>query len=246
MSLMQRSFILKSTPLAQRAALLLLVVLALQGCKTLVPASWRIPPGKAAAPVTARSTLDADDLFAYTRHVLALGHDDLNQEIATRNERVVSGRLALDRAKLAVALALPNQGQRDTTRALLAMSEVPREDAALDPQALTVINYVETLLAWQARQEESLQALLQPERPAAKDTAPPPNPPAELANLQALAQKLRSDQKRNEALIDSLNSKLRDEKGRADALQQKLDALGNLEKSLAERKSAPNRNEPAK
>ncbi len=217
-------------------------LLLLPGCQALVPASWRIPSGHHPAPVSARSTLDADDLFGYTRHVLALGHDELTQEIATRNERAASGRSALDRAKLAIALTLPNQGQRDTTRALLAISEVPRDDPSLDPQAITVINYVEALLAWQARQEESLQALLQPERaPAAPSTSTASNapaPPPELANLQALAQKLRADQKRNEAQIDALTTRLRDEKSRADTLQQKLDALGNLEKSLAERKSA--------
>lgn len=227
------------------------IALLLPGCHTLLPSNWRIPPGKPAAPVTAHSTLDADDLFSYTRHILALNHDELTQEVGARTERANSSHSAIDKAKLALVLTLPNQGQRDTTRALLAVSEVPRDDPSLDPQAVAVVNYVQALLAWQARQEEVMQALLQPDKPekpaAAANAGNSPNAPAELAGMQALAQRLRADQKRNEAQIESLTKSLREEKTRADTLQQKLDALGNLEKSLAERKAAvPVRPDPAR
>jgi hypothetical protein len=215
-----------------------LLVLLLSGCQAMVPNSWRIPPKHPPARVVTRSTLDAADLFAYTQRLLALGRDELTQEVSARRDRASTTHSALDRAKLAVALTLPSQGQRDTTRALLAISDVPRDDPSLDASNLALINYIEALLAWQARQEEALQALLQPERTPASTAAAAASPPPEVASLQALAQKLRSDQKRSDGQIESLTARLRDERARADGLQQKLDALGNLEKSLAERKPA--------
>lgn len=220
------------------AGLLLIGLIGLAGCQALVPASWKRPAGETPAPVSARSTLDADDLFAYTQHMLMLNHDDLLQEINQRRDRAQQQHLALDKAKLAIALTLPYQGQRDTTKALLAISEVPREDSALGPHANVLVAYTEALLAYQARQEEMLQAVLQPDKtPAPVPVGGNTTPPAEVANLQALAQRLRTDQKRNESQIEALNTRLREEKARADGLQQKIDALGNLEKSLAERKA---------
>jgi len=219
-----------------RTSLLVLAVLFTSACQNMVPASWKIPATQHPAPISTRSTLDAADLFSYTKRILALGREELNEEITTRRERATTTRSALDRAKLAVALTLPNQGQRDTTKALLAITDVPRDDPSLDPQAMVVISYVEALLAWQARQEEALQALLQEEHVPPPTVVPTPSPSPELASLQALAQNLRADQKRNESQIDALSGKLREEKARADSLQQKLDALSNLEKSLADRK----------
>jgi hypothetical protein len=220
------------------------LALLLGACQALVPQSWKIPAGQAPAPVSLRSTLDAADLFAYTQRLLMMNRDELLQEISQRRERAQSTHLDLDRAKLAIALTLPTQGQRDTTRALLALAEVPRNDPTIDRQAATLMNYVETLLAWQGRQEEALQAVLQPDHATGTATPPPaPSAPQEVANLQALAQKLRAEQRRNESQIETLSTRLREEKARGDALQQKIDALGNLEKSLAERKP-PVRTDP--
>ncbi len=206
----------------------LLCACLLTGCQTMAPEQWRIQKGSAPARVTVRSTLDADDLFAYTQHLLTLSRDSLAEEILLRRAAAQAEHKPLDRAKLALALTMPNQNQRDTTKALVAITDAPRDSAQVGGPASTMLNYVEVLLAWQARQEENLQSVLQSERPA--NTADP-------AGLQGLAQRLRNDLHRNEAQVEALTQKLRDEKARADNLQQKLDALTNLEKSLAERKS---------
>ena len=225
-------FLLRRFP----AVAVLTSTLLISGC-ALTP--WIPHPAAPARPLTLQGRLDADDLPSYMHDILPLSHEALAAEQSTRRERANLARGALERAKLAVALTLPIQGQRDTTRALLAITDVPRDDPALDAKSLGIINYIQTLLAWQAHQEEVLQSLLQPEHVAGPAVAPPPpGPPPEVASLQALAQRLRADQKKNEQQIDALTARLRDEKARADALQLKLDALGNLEKSLVEWKAA--------
>ena len=180
-----------------------------------------------------RSTLDADDAFTYVQHLMHLTREELNQEILLRRAAVQAEHKPLDRAKLALALTLPNQNQRDTTKALLAITDTPRDSAQVGLQASIMLTYVEALLAWQARQEDTLQGLLQTERPA-----PPPVVSVDTASLQGLAQRLRNDLKRNENQVEALTARLREEKQRADSLQQKIDALNNLEKSLAERKAS--------
>ena len=134
-----------------RAWPILIATAWLGGCQTMVPATWRIPNGVAPAPVQDRSTLDADDAFAYTQHLLALRRDDLTQEIQQRRARVLEQHLPLDRAKLALALALPSQNQRDTLHAMLALTEVPRDNPQIGAPASAMLNYLEVLLAWQAK-----------------------------------------------------------------------------------------------
>lgn len=220
-------------------ALALAVSLVLAACQSLTPDAWKTPEGSA-APVVDHSSLDSAGLPAYAQALLGLSREALAQETAYRRDRSNETHLPLDRAKLALALTLPNQNQRDTTRALVAITDVPRDGKGLTNADLALIAYVEALLAWQARQEEVLQGVLQDRTPGSS----PAGGPADSATaLQTLVQKLRAELKRNEAQVDQLDRRARDEKARADSLQQKLDALANLEKSLAERKP---RTEPAR
>lgn len=129
-------------------------------------------------------------LLAYSQRIRSLPHDGLAAEYALANQALAKQRSDSLRLRLALLLTLPNAPFRDDSRGAALAEEVFNNKNGDNAELKALAQYIVTVANEQKRQEE---------------------------RYQLLAQKLKEEEKR------------------AEALQQKVDALKSIEKDLINR-----------